>query len=415
MTSSSRSARSPSASPRIFSEVPTPDSEADGLDTLTPVRDGEEYVLVTGGLGFIGSHTCLELLKAGYNVLIVDDLSNSYRHVFSRILLAAKLHCDRTDGHCPKATLYDVDYRDTCAMRKLLDAYQRDPSTRQSRIIGVIHFAAFKQVEESIHTPLKYYRNNINGLVDLLVLLDQYRITTFIFSSSANVYGTLAEHRPLLHEDACTHQPDPGQRFGAFHPAETHISQITNPYGRTKLFGEAILADLARANPAWTIVALRYFNPIGCDASGLLGEDPKVHPSNLVPALVEILTGRRTELLIYGSDWATPDGTPVRDFIHVTDVARGHTAALAAARDGRVRDGFRTFNLGTGRGHSVLELVQTLETVSGRTIPRRVVGRRAGDVGSCVASAERAAAELGWTTAKSLTNACEDLWGYLQE
>ncbi|KAF4152793.1 hypothetical protein CNMCM6936_005302 [Aspergillus lentulus] len=414
MTSSSHSERSPSASPRIFSEVPTPDSETDGFDTLTHVSDGEEYVLVTGGLGFIGSHTCLELMKAGYNVLIVDDLSNSYRHVFSRILLAAKLHFDSTDGHCPKATLYDVDYRDKSAMRNLLDAYQLDLSTRQSSIIGVIHFAAFKQVEESIHIPLKYYRNNINGLVDLLVLLDQYRITTFIFSSSANVYGKLAENRPILHEEECIHQAEPNQS-GASHSCETNISQITNPYGRTKLFGEAVLADVARANPAWTIVALRYFNPIGCDASGLLGEDPKINPSNLVPAVVDILTGKRDELLIYGNDWDTPDGTPIRDFIHVTDVARGHTAALAAAREGRVRDGFRTFNLGTGRGHSVLELVQTLEKVSGRMIPRRVVGRRAGDVGSCVASAERAAVELGWTTEKSLRDACEDLWSYLQE
>ncbi|GFF57978.1 UDP-glucose 4-epimerase [Aspergillus lentulus] len=414
MTSSSHSERSPSASPRIFSEVPTPDSETDGFDTLTPVSDGEDYVLVTGGLGFIGSHTCLELMKAGYNVLIVDDLSNSYRHVFSRILLAAKLHFDSTDGHCPKATLYDVDYRDKSAMRNLLDAYQLDLSTRQSSIIGVIHFAAFKQVEESIHIPLKYYRNNINGLVDLLVLLDQYRITTFIFSSSANVYGKLAENRPILHEEECIHQAEPNQ-LGASHSCETNISQITNPYGRTKLFGEAVLADVARANPAWTIVALRYFNPIGCDASGLLGEDPKINPSNLVPAVVDILTGKRDELLIYGNDWDTPDGTPIRDFIHVTDVARGHTAALAAAREGRVRDGFRTFNLGTGRGHSVLELVQTLEKVSGRMIPRRVVGRRAGDVGSCVASAERAAVELGWTTQKSLRDACEDLWSYLQQ
>ncbi|PKX92372.1 NAD-dependent epimerase/dehydratase family protein [Aspergillus novofumigatus IBT 16806] len=400
MTSSSHSERSPSASPRIFSEVPTPDSETDGFDTLTPVSDGEEYVLVTGGLGFIGSHTCLELMKAGYNVLIVDDLSNSYRHVFSRILLAAKLHFDGTDGRCPKATLYDVDYRDMSAMRNLLDTYQLDLSPRQSSIIGVIHFAAFKQVEESIHTPLKYYRNNINGLVDLLFLLDQYRITAFIFSSSANVYGKLAENRPTLHEEECTHQSEPNH-LGASHSSETNISQITNPYGRTKLFGEAVLADVARANPAWTIVALRYFNPIGCDASGLLGEDPKINPSNLVPALVDILTGKRDELLIYGSDWDTPDGTPIRDFIHVTD--------------GRVRDGFRTFNLGTGRGHSVLELVQALENVSGRSIPRRVVGRRAGDVGSCVASAERAAVELGWTTEKSLRDACEDLWGYWQE
>ncbi|KAF7133872.1 hypothetical protein CNMCM5793_005338 [Aspergillus hiratsukae] len=412
MTSSSHSERSPSASPRLFSEVPTPDSETDVLFDLIPVGDGEEYVLVTGGLGFIGSHTCLELLKAGYNVLIVDDLSNSYRHVFSRILLAAKLHFDCTEGKCPKATLYDVDYRDMSAMRNVLDSYML-PSTKQSAIIGVIHFAAFKQVEESIRTPLKYYRNNINGLVDFLWLLDQYHITTFIFSSSANVYGKLAENRPILHEEECIHQPEL-QATEPSRPSETNCL-ITNPYGRTKLFGEAILADLARANPAWTIIALRYFNPIGCDASGLLGEDPKVSPSNLVPALVDILTGKRAELLIYGSDWDTPDGTPVRDFIHVSDVARGHTAALAAAREGRVRDGFRTFNLGTGCGHSVLELVRAMESVSGRVIPRRVVGRRAGDVGSCVASADRAAVELGWTTEKSLRDACEDLWNYLDD
>jgi UDP-glucose 4-epimerase len=409
---------SSAASSRLLSDPSTPETERDTLfDDQSLRADDEQYVLVTGGLGFIGSHTSLDLLKAGYNVIIVDDLSNSFRHVFDRILMAANLHFDSVGGQCPKAELCDMDYRDTPAMRVLLASHSAaspGSAKRRSNITGVIHFAAFKAVEESIRNPLKYYQNNVNGLVDFIDLLDGYNIKTFIFSSSATVYGTLAEGSRTLREEHCVHQKEtyPGPDGGETH-AEQGCTGITNPYGRTKFFGEAILADFAASDPSWTVVGLRYFNPIGCDASGLLGEDPKGIPSNLVPMVVKVLTGQYQELSVYGTDWDTPDGTAVRDFVHVTDVARGHTAALSAAQGGRIQGNFRTFNLGTGSGHSVTEAIAAMESVTQRPIPRRTVGRRAGDVGSCVATADRAALELGWKTEKSLRDACQDLWNHL--
>jgi len=406
------------ASSPLFSSLSTPETERDGIFDDQSFRvDTEQYVLVTGGLGFIGSHTSLELLTAGYNVIIVDDSTNSFRHVFDRILTAAKLHFDSVGGQCPKAELCDMDYRDTTAMNDLLASHSVEfpgSARRQSNITGVIHFAAFKAVEESIRKPLKYYKNNVNGLIELISLLDTYNIKTFIFSSSANVYGTLAEGEQALREEHCVHQKETYlRRDGGEVHVEPGCTGITNPYGRTKFFGEAILADIAKSDPSWTVVALRYFNPIGCDGSGLLGEDPKGDPSNLVPAALKVLNGQYHELLVYGTDWDTPDGTAVRDYIHVTDVARGHTAALCAAQGGQIRRNFRTFNLGTGSGHSVLEVIETLESVSQRPIPRRLVGRRAGDIGSSIAIADRAALELGWKTEKSLKDACQDLWNFV--
>lgn len=396
----------------------TPGTEGDALfDDASLQAANDEYVLVTGGLGFIGSHTALDLLKAGYNVIIVDDLSNSFPDVFSRILTIANRHFESSGGHCPKAEFHNMSYRDAPAMRALLESHCPaclPAEQRQSNIVGVIHFAAFKAVEESIRQPLKYYQNNINGLVDFMTLLDEYNIKTFIFSSSASVYGTLADGSRLLREEYCVHRNETYQEVdGTERYAQQGCIGITNPYGRTKFFGEAILSDLATSDPSWNIVGLRFFNPIGCDASGLLGEDPKGVPSNLLPVVVKVLTGQYKELSVYGRDWNTPDGSTIRDFIHVTDLARGHTAALSAAQAGRIQGGYRTFNLGTGTGYSVLEVVAAMESVSERHIPRKTVSRRAGDVQSSVAAADRARLELGWMTKKSLTDACRDMWNYL--
>jgi UDP-glucose 4-epimerase len=302
-------------------------------------------------------------------------------------------------------------------MRALLEShfsYSLQGSQRLSNIIGVIHFAAYKAVEESIHHPLKYYQNNINGLVDFMALLDELGIRNFIFSSSASVYGTLADGIPLLREEHCVHEPETYlDSDGAENCAQQGCTGITNPYGRTKFFGEAILSDLAKSDPSWNIVGLRYFNPIGCDVSGLLGEDPKVVPSNLLPVVVKVITGQNSELAVYGGDWNTPDGTAVRDFIHVSDLALGHTAALNATQNGKVRGAYRTYNLGTGTGSSVLDVLKAMESVSQRSIPRRIMSRRAGDVGCSVAGVERAKSELEWETKRSLRDACEDMWHYL--
>jgi UDP-glucose 4-epimerase len=311
-----------------------------------------------------------------------------------------------------------MNYRDAPAMRALLESYcpaSLPGQQRRSNIIGVIHFAAFKAVEESIRQPLKYYQNNINGLVDFMTLLDEYDIKTFIFSSSASVYGTLADGSRLLREEHCAHEVETYRDIdGTERISQQGCTGITNPYGRTKFFGEAILSDLAKSDSSWNIVGLRYFNPIGCDASGLLGEDPKGIPSNLLPVVVKVMTGQIKELSVYGDDWNTLDGTTIRDFIHVTDLAKGHTAALSAAQAGRIQGSYRIFNLGTGMGNSVLEVVTAMESISGRPIPKKMVSRRAGDVQSSVASADRARLELGWVTKKSLLDACRDMWNYLK-
>jgi UDP-glucose 4-epimerase len=373
-----------------------------------------QYILVTGGLGFIGSHTSLELLKAGYNVIVIDDLSNSFRTVFDRVQLLAQRYHKSRGSKCPALQLHDVDYRNLPALRTLLDNHRISSpySSERSSIIGVIHFAAFKAVEESIRQPLKYYSNNVSGLIDFTSTLGEYGIKNFIFSSSATVYGTIANKGVPLKEEHCVHRPE--QFPGTDEIIEQGCTGITNPYGRTKWMCEAILADLAFSDPEWTIVALRYFNPIGCDESGLLGEDPKGIPTNLLPVVVKVMTGQYNELSMFGTDWDTPDGTAVRDFIHVTDLARGHIAALATAREGRLRENFRTFNLGTGNGNSVSDVVSAMEGVSQKPIARRAVGRRAGDVGSCVAMAGRSEEELSWKTEKTLTDACVDICNFLK-
>lgn len=300
-------------------------------------------------------------------------------------------------------------------LRKFATANSESLVTVRSNIVGVIHFAAFKAVEESIRQPLRYYDNNVVGLLDFIGVLEEYNIRTFIFSSSAAVYGSLADGSKLLREEHCVHEDQNYTEVdGSNQTAKSGYTGITSPYGRTKFFGEAILADIAQSDEAWTILALRYFNPVGCDAEGLLGEDPKGTPSNLLPMVVKVMTGQTPQLSVYGCDWETPDGTAVRDFIHVTDLAKGHTAALMAAQTGRVHAGFRTYNLGAGRGSSVLEVVESMETVSKRHIPWIVVPGRAGDVQASVAAADRARTELGWTAKKTLLDACHDICNNLR-
>ncbi|KAL3492288.1 hypothetical protein BJX62DRAFT_224629 [Aspergillus germanicus] len=419
--SNSRSSSSSSLSSLFDLTASGTDSEEAYENGPLPAENSgdEQYVLVTGGLGYIGSHTCLELLKAGYNVLIVDDLSNSYPHVFLQVLAIAREYHGIRHTVLPRANLSVNDYGDVRAMRDLLNAYSSESasaSRSDSRIIGVIHFAAFKQVEESIRDPLKYYENNISGQLGLLRLLGEFNIKTFIFSSSASVYGSQSGAGQLLREEDCLHEPEltrPSTGDGLPHEPNSTFSAITNTYGRTKLFGEAILADLVRSDSSWKIIALRYFNPIGGDASGLLGEEPRTPSTTLPAALSRVIAGQSDRVYIYGNDWGSHDGTPVRDFIHVTDLARGHISALEAAVQGRVRENFRTFNLGTGSGHSVLELIHNLEGVSQRSIPCAVVGRRPGDVVSSVANTDRSGRELGWKTELTLEDACRDLCTYL--
>lgn len=380
-------------------------------------------MLVIGGLGFIGSHTSLELLKAGYNVSIVDDLSNSFKSAFTRIReLAVNHHCSR-GSKMPSFQLHTFDYQSR-TMRNLLELYstftwqlpgsdgQAPQSVRQSRISGVIHFAAFKSVSESISQPIPYYQNNVCGLVNLASLLGEHNIRHFVFSSSATVYGSKADiGRPLREEDLVHHPESYVDDQGIDTIADPIVSGLQSPYARTKYFCEAILADIARSDPLWRITCLRYFNPIGCDPSGLLGEDPRGIPTNLFPVITQVLAGTREELDVFGTDWNTRDGTPVRDYVHVSDVARGHVAALRA----KVNAPFRTFNLGSGTGTTVKEAVLSLETAAKQSIPVRLANRRDGDVGSCVASNGRAAKELGWVAQESVDQCAADLWNFVHE
>lgn len=410
---------SPLSSPSDAFDTPSTQKSVlfdDGLNTLLE-NCNNQYMVVTGGLGFIGSHTSLELLKAGYNVIIIDDLSNSFRGVFDRVKLLGERYHAAEGSKCPSLSLHDVDYRNDTALRALLDQHKTSSAwaPARSNIVGVIHFAAFKAVEESIRHPLKYYSNNVSGLIGFTTTLGEYGIKTFIFSSSATVYGAIANQGVPLQEEHCVHGPEILiDACGRETIVEQGCTGITNPYGRTKWMCEAILADLAFSDPEWTIVALRYFNPIGCDSSGLLGEDPKGIPTNLLPVVVKVLTGEHEELSVFGTDWETPDGTAVRDFIHVTDLARGHIAALSAAIEGKLRKNFRTFNLGSGSGQTVMYVVNAMERESNKAVAKKAVGRRAGDVGSCVAVASRSEEELGWKTEKSLDDACRDICHFLE-
>lgn len=322
-------------------------------------------ILVTGGAGFIGSHTCVELLNRDYQLIVVDNLSNSK---FEAIRRVEKI----TDK---KITFYNVD---------LLDNYSLENIFRNEAFQAVIHFAGFKAVNESVSEPLKYYNNNITGTLNLLALMKKFYVKNLVFSSSATVYGT-PETLPLT---------------------ENCRTSTTNPYGTSKLFIEQILKDLHHADKSFNIMVLRYFNPIGAHFSGLIGEDPKGIPNNLLPYISQVAIGKLPSLSVYGDDYDTVDGTGVRDYIHVVDLAIGHIKALENIN----KCGYRVYNLCTGFGVSVLQIIKTFERVSSKKIPYKIVGRREGDVAAVFSSPEKAYHELGFRAVKSLENMCEDSW-----
>ena len=306
-------------------------------------------------------------------------------------------------------------------LRTVLEQYTLQPwsprdhyTINRSRITGVIHFAAYKAVAESIRLPLSYYANNVAGFVGFLETLNEYGIKTLVFSSSATVYGDLNECESSgIAEEFCVHAEEMYIRDGEMMRIQQGCRGLTNPYGRTKWMCEAILWDLCISDPEWRVAALRYFNPVGCDPSGLLGEDPLGIPNNLLPVVCKVLRGDIPVLNIFGSDYDTPDGTGVRDFIHVSDLARGHLAAIRAAAEGKLLAPFRTFNLGSGRGNSVLELVETMQKVSGKEIPLQFTGRRSGDVTTSIAKPLRAEMELQWKAERHLIDSCRDTWNFL--
>jgi UDP-glucose 4-epimerase len=322
-------------------------------------------ILLTGATGFIATHTWLALLDAGFQVVGLDNFSNSSPAVLERL---------RTLGATP-----DFVRGDVC------DASALDGLFSGGRIDAVVHFAAFKAVGESVARPLDYYANNVGGLLALLQAMQRHACRTLVFSSSATVYGR-PERLPI---------------------AEDAALATTNPYGATKLAGENILRDLNHADSAWAIALLRYFNPVGAHGSGLIGEDPRDTPNNLMPYVAQVAVGKRPRLQIFGNDYATPDGTGVRDYIHVVDLAEGHVAALRYLLD--TRDSI-TANLGSGSGSSVLEVVRAFERASGRTIPFEFAPRRAGDVDACYADPARARRLLGWQTTRGLDQMCTDSW-----
>lgn len=333
------------------------------------MESNNKTILVTGGLGYIGSHTCVELQQQGWQVLIIDNLYNAKRDVVDRI---AKITGTRP-------IFYEADVRDEAALSAIFAQWQID---------GVIHFAGYKAVGESVQKPLLYYENNLDSTLRLLRVMQQYDVGVLVFSSSATVYD--ASNASPLRE---------GMRRGAI-----------NPYGQTKVMIEQILEDLSRADARWHPVLLRYFNPIGAHPSGLLGESPVGIPNNLMPYICQVAAGKLQQLHIFGDDYDTPDGTGVRDYIHVMDLARGHVAALAHAD----RPGVQIYNLGTGRGTSVLELVHAFERANHLHIPYVVDGRRPGDNATVYADCERAKRELGWRAEETLEEACRSAWNFQQ-
>lgn len=327
------------------------------------------HYLVTGGLGYIGSHTCVELLDAGHRVTVVDNLSNSKIAVLDRIAEIC--------GQRP--VFVQADIRDRRAMVEALGGCD-----------AVIHFAGLKAVGESVTMPLKYYSNNVEGSIALFEAMAETGVKTVVFSSSATVYGD--PQTVPIREDA---------------PLSS-----TNPYGRSKLMIEDILRDVAKADPGWKIALLRYFNPVGAHESGRIGEDPNGIPNNLMPYVAQVAVGKLACLAVFGDDYPTPDGTGVRDYIHVVDLAKGHLAALAVLeREG----GLLTVNLGTGRGYSVLEMVKAFEVASGRPVAYRIAPRRAGDIAECYADPALARNLLGWCAEKDLADMCIDAWRWQRQ
>lgn len=325
-------------------------------------------VLLTGGAGYIASHTAVELIEAGHEVIIADNFCNSKKEVLNRLK-------EITGVEIP---LYEVDVANNDAVEKIFS---------ENKIDAVIHFAGLKAVGESVSIPLKYYRNNIDTTLTLLEVMQKYNVNNFVFSSSATVYG-IPEKLPLV---------------------EGMPTSCTNPYGWTKLMNEQILTDVANANKELSIVILRYFNPIGAHKSGLIGEDPSGIPNNLMPYISQVAIGRREKLSVYGNDYDTPDGTGVRDYIHVVDLAKGHVSAIEYANEHK---GTEIFNLGTGNGYSVLEMVNSFSKINDVAVPYEIAPRRAGDIAACYANADKAFEMMHWKAEKDLNEMCKDTWNW---
>lgn len=325
-------------------------------------------ILVTGGAGFIGSHTCVELLNAGYDVVVVDNLYNASEKALERV--------EQITGK--KVTFYEADILDRDALNAIFDKEEID---------SVIHFAGYKAVGESVRKPIEYYYNNITGTLILCDVMRNHGVKNIVFSSSATVYG------------------DP-----AFIPIteECPKGKITNPYGQTKGMLEQVLTDIYVSDPEWKVVLLRYFNPIGAHKSGLIGEDPKGIPNNLVPYVAQVAIGKLKCLGVFGNDYDTPDGTGVRDYIHVVDLAKGHVAAIQKVE--KTEPGVLIYNLGTGKGYSVLDVVHAFEKACGKEIPYEIKPRRAGDIATCYADPTKAKNELGWVAEYGIEEMCEDSW-----
>lgn len=323
-------------------------------------------VLVTGGAGFIGSHTVLELLDAGHEVVVIDNLANSKFESLDRV--------QSITGK--KVKFYHVDLTEIEAVRKVFEEQSFD---------SIIHFAAYKAVGESVTNPLMYYQNNLISTLNLLELMKVFGVKDFVFSSSCTVYGD-PDEVPLL---------------------ETSKLAAVNPYGRTKLFAENILRDIQIAEPSFNIALLRYFNPVGAHKSGRIGEDPNGIPNNLMPYITQVAIGKRERLSVFGGDYATPDGTGIRDYIHVVDLALGHLKALEKLKE---NPGLVTYNLGTGTGYSVLEVVKAFEKASGKEVPYEIVDRRQGDAAAAFADVSKAKNEMGWEAQNGLDDMCVDSW-----
>ncbi len=329
-------------------------------------------VLVTGGTGYIGSHTIVELLNNNMDVVVIDDFSNSKPEVLENI--------KKITGK--DFRFYEVNYLDR---EKLEKVFEENPD-----IESVINFAGFKAVGESVKKPLEYYINNVSGALVLLDTMKKYNVKKFVFSSSATVYG---EKNPIPYIETM------------------ETGKATNPYGTTKLFIEQILEDLYKSDNSWDICILRYFNPIGAHESGLIGEEPQGIPNNLIPYIVRVASGKLKELSIFGDDYDTPDGTGVRDYIHVVDLAKGHVKAIEKLN--KEGSGIYIYNLGTGKGYSVLDIVKTFEKVTGQKVPYKIVERRAGDLAMFYANSKKAQEELGWKAEKTLEDMCKDSWNYI--
>ena len=336
--------------------------------TDTVAESEKPCILVTGGAGFIGSHTCVELLNAGYDVVVIDDLSNASEVALKRV--------ERITGKKVRA-FYQGDVKDGALLDRIFD---------EQPICGAIHFAAYKAVGESVHKPIEYYQNNLGGTLELARALRDHGVYDIVFSSSATVYGQ-PDHVPVCED--------------------SELKPATNPYGRTKTMNEQMLRDLYTADERWNVMLLRYFNPIGAHESGLIGEDPKGIPNNLVPYVAKVAVGQLDHINVFGDDYPTPDGTGVRDYIHVVDLARGHVSALNYMRG---KHGVHVFNLGTGHGYSVLDVIHAFERACGKELPYEICPRRDGDIAETYCDASKAKELMGWEAQYDIDDMCAHSW-----